>query len=223
MEMMASIEVVEGVLVRRDLGPHPLQSLGVEPHQRDAEPGPEFLLELGQDGFECHDEDAFAPAPLDQFGQQDADLQRLADADAVEDADGGPQSSQRPVGRDKLIPGEVQRRLVAEVDLVVGGRRAAQQAFQVEPGAPVLRAVVGHEVGVLGPHLHDFVEGGEERPFLVADKLRHADDPDGVPAGGDGHGRPNQPFLVPDDNTGARRQDRLCRHNALPLKFLSCL
>ena len=43
------VEVVERVLVRRDLGPHPLEALGVEADQRDGEPGPEFLLELGQD------------------------------------------------------------------------------------------------------------------------------------------------------------------------------
>ena len=155
--------------------------------------------------LERHDEDALAPAPLDQLRQQDADFERLADADAVEDADAGPQRRQRPVGRDKLVPGEVQRRLVAEVDLVVGGRGAPQQAFEVEPGAAVLRAGVGHEVGVLGPHLGDVVEGGEERPLLVADEFGHADDPDGVPAGGDGHGRADEPLLVPDDDTGTGR------------------
>src|SRR5262249_14265066 len=90
----------------------------------------------------------------------------------------------------------------------------------VEPGAPVLRAVVGYEVGVLGPHLRDVVQGSEERPLLIADEFRHADDPDGGPAGGDGHGRPDQPLLVPNDDPGARRKHGFGCHETPPRPVL---
>jgi hypothetical protein len=146
---------------------------------------------------------------------------RVLLSDAVEDADGGPQGRQRPVGGHELVAGEVQRRPVAEVDPVVGRGRPAQEAFEVEAAAAVLRAVVGDQLGVLGPHLLDagaelLLDRGEEGALLVADQLGRADDPDGVAAGGDGHRRADEPLLAPHDDSGARGEHGIGGHGGSP-------
>lgn len=79
--------------------PDPLDPLGVQPHQRDGEPRPQLVLELLQHRPRGHYQDPLAPATLDQFGQHDADLQRLPEPDRIGDQHPGAQVTQRDLGR----------------------------------------------------------------------------------------------------------------------------
>src|SRR5262245_14351878 len=97
---------------------------------------------------------------------------------------------------------------MSEIDLVIGGWSSPQQAFQVETGAAILGTCVGDELGFLGTHLLDVVEGGQERPLLISDQFGCSDDPHGIPAGGDLHGLPDQPLLVSNDDASSG-----CKHS----------
>jgi hypothetical protein len=87
-------EHLEGILAGGNPAAEALDSGGIEADQGDGEAGPELLLELEQHALHHHDQDAAAPASLDQLGEQDASLQGLAQADPVGDQDAGAESFQ---------------------------------------------------------------------------------------------------------------------------------
>ena len=95
-EMIDPLEVGERVAAGGDLLLDPLDADGVEPHERDREAGPQLLLELLQHLLRGDDQDPLAPAAADQLGQDQPDLQRLAQADHVGEQDPRPQAATAP-------------------------------------------------------------------------------------------------------------------------------
>ena len=79
--------VGERVAAGRDLPLDPLDADRVQPDQRDREPGPQLLLELLEDLLRGDDQDPVAAAAADQLGEDQPDLQRLAQPDHVGEQD----------------------------------------------------------------------------------------------------------------------------------------
>ena len=205
------VEVVEGVLVRRDLRLDPLDAHRVEADQRDGEAGPELGLELGEDALEGDDQDALAAAAPDELREQDADLDGLAEADAVRHQDAGTELAQGLCGRVPLVGAAPHGGAVADDEAVVGGRRAAEQGFEVEAGLPVAVAVVADELGVLCLEDLHVVELGEEQGLLVADELRESDDVQRA-AGSRVLHATDHPLLVADQDARSGREGLLSQH-----------
>ncbi len=63
----------DDVLVDPQLPADPLDTLGVEPDQRDGEPGPQLVLELFEDVAGRDDQDLVASTPPDELGEDQAD------------------------------------------------------------------------------------------------------------------------------------------------------
>ena len=99
-EMIDPLEVGERVAAGGDLLLDPLDAGRVEPHQRDREPGPQLPLELLQHLLRRDDQDPVAPAPADQLGEDQPDLQGLAEADHVGEQDPRPQAATAPAPPD---------------------------------------------------------------------------------------------------------------------------
>ena len=126
-----AVVVGERILVGGDPGAHPLQADRIEAHQGNRKAHPDLLLKLGQHGADGHHQNALPAAALDQLAEQDAHFDGLAEPDAVGDQDARAQGLQRPMGGRHLVRGVVDRALVAQVNVVVGRRRAPEQAFQI--------------------------------------------------------------------------------------------
>ena len=168
----AAIEVVERVVVGRDAVAHPGQANRVQPHQRDRKAAPPLLLELGEHGLLCDDEDALATAPLNQLGGQHAGFQRLAQADGVGDEDARARLPQRLQRRVELVGHQVHHTAMAKMDLLVVGHISAAQALQVEQRRVEGRAGIGHKFG-LGriEDLDVVLQGGQEQRGRAAHQV----------------------------------------------------
>jgi hypothetical protein len=94
---------------------------------------------LLEDGAQRDDEDPLASAASDQLGEQDPDLDGLAEADAVGDEDPGARLGERLGGRDELVTRGLHGAAVADRELGGGRRRLAEQALEVKGGATVAR------------------------------------------------------------------------------------
>ena len=68
----------EGVAVGGDFLFDALQTYGVETDEWDSETAPHLVLHLFQHMTRTDDEDAFATAPADEFGEDHPDLDRLS-------------------------------------------------------------------------------------------------------------------------------------------------
>jgi hypothetical protein len=101
---------------------HPLDAPGVEADQRDREAGPQLLLELLEHRAQGDHEDPLATSAADQLGEENADLDRLAEADAVGDQDPRPRLGQGLGRGHELVAGWLHRAAVADRKLA-GGRR----------------------------------------------------------------------------------------------------
>lgn len=117
---------------------------------------------------------------------QDADFQGPAQPYTVGDEDAGPCLLERLGHRYELVGGKVHGGLVADVEMGVGGGRAAEEALQVEAGTAVVGAGVGDQAGVLREEFGDLVQLGEEDGLLVADEGGEAGDVDRRAASGGG-------------------------------------
>ena len=95
MEIMALSIMMERVCVGRDPAANPLQADRVQANQRNREARPKLLLELGHHALGRDHQDALAFAAFDQFAEQDADLNRLAEANGVGDENSLPRLLQR--------------------------------------------------------------------------------------------------------------------------------
>ena len=176
-----AVEVMEGVVVGRDVLADPLQALGVQPHERDGEAAPHLLLELGEHALDGGDEDALAPAPADELGHEGAGAHGLAEADGVRDEDALARLGQGLAGRIELEVHDVHGCAVADVEVVAGGRHVAEQALHVEEGVAVAGRGVELKVGLRGVEHGDArLELLEEDGLLVAHDLGDAHD---VPRG----------------------------------------
>ena len=145
--------LVEGerVAARRDLPLDPLDADRVQPDQRDREPGPQLLLELLEHLLRGHHQDPVAPAAADQLGEDQPDLQRLAQPHHVREEDARPEPFQRELGRALLEGQRVEQEPVRQrqAALGLGQRGAAQGGFQEQPGHGEPRRLVGDEDGLL--------------------------------------------------------------------------
>ena len=160
----AAVEVVERVVVGRDAVAHPRQSHRIEPHQRDGEAAPPFLLELGEHRLLGDHQDALAAAALYQLGGQDAGFQRFAQAHRVGNQDAGAGLLERLQGRVELVRHQVHHAAVAQVNLVVVGHAAPAQALQVQHGGVVGGTAIGHQLRLGGvEHLDGVFQRGQEQ------------------------------------------------------------
>ena len=200
----AAVVEVERVVVGGDAVAHPGQTHRVQSHQGNGEARPPLLLELGEHGLLGDDQDAFAAPALDQFGGEDATLQSFAQAGAVGDEDARPRLAQGLQGGVELIGDQVHHAPVAQVDGIVVGHAAAALALQIEQGGVVGGAGVGDQFRLGGVQDLDvrFQRGQEERgltPYQVGNPVTGQQ-----PAPIDrGVGAADEPFLVPDDRSGA--------------------
>ena len=123
--------VGERVAVGGDLAAHPLDALGVEPHQRDGEAGPQLVLELLEDVAGRDDQDPLAAAAADQLATGSA----------------RPRAScrDRPRRRSAGAGGAPFERLVHRPALVLAAGRAAGRSATASPvsvaGTGVLRII----------------------------------------------------------------------------------
>lgn len=171
----AAVEVVEGVVIGGDAVAHPSQADRIQSHQRDGEAAPPLLLELGEHGLLRDDQDALAPAALNQFGGEHARFERLAEADRIGNQDARARLTKGLQRRVELVRNEVHHPAVAEVHLVVIGDVAPAQALQVQDAGVVGGRVVGDELGFLGVEDGYLVfERGEEQGRLAAHELGNA-------------------------------------------------
>ena len=90
-------------MVGRDAVAHGRQPHRVEPHERDGEARPEFLLELRQHALEGDDEDARAATALNQLSGEDAGFERLAEPSGVGDEDPLRGEEQRDVPQESSV------------------------------------------------------------------------------------------------------------------------
>ena len=145
--------LVEGerVPARRDLPLDPLDADRVQPDQRDREPGPQLLLELLEHLLRGHHQDPVAPAAPDQLGEDQPDLQRLAQPHHVREQHAGPQPLQGELGRALLVGQRVEQEPVRQRQAALGLRQrsAAQRGFQEQPGHGEPRCLVRDEDGLL--------------------------------------------------------------------------
>ena len=102
----------------------------VEAHERDGEARPELVLELLEDRPGGDDEDPLAAPAADELGEDHADLERLAEADAVGDEQPRPGLLERHRDRALLVLELVQQLPVPDgrPRLRDRKRRAAEQA-----------------------------------------------------------------------------------------------
>ena len=85
-----------------DLVSHPPDRGAVEPRERDREPGPELLLELGQHGPGRDHEDPVRPAAQSELRGNQARLQGLPEAYVIRDQKAYTILGQRPLDRQVL-------------------------------------------------------------------------------------------------------------------------
>ena len=126
------VELVERILVERDMGPDLLDLGAVQLDERDREARPEFLLELGQHRLGRDDEDALGPAPQDEFRGEQARLQGLAEADVVAEENSHPRRPQRQPNGIELEVQVVDGRLSGDLRGGSGRRGLAERRLQVQ-------------------------------------------------------------------------------------------
>ena len=132
------VEVVKGIHVGRDPRLHALDAHRVEPHQGDREPRPEFLLELAEYRLEGHHKDAVGPAALDELGEEHADLDGLAETDAIRHEDTRAKLPQGFARRLKLVVRRADRAAGSHIQGIVRGGRAPQERIEVEARPAIL-------------------------------------------------------------------------------------
>ena len=207
--------VAERVAVGGDLAAHLGDAVGVEPHQRDGEAGPQLVLELLEDVAGRDHQDLVAPAPADQLGEDQAHLQRLAQADRIGDQQAGTQPGDGLMGSPALEVEAVEQMPVGQgkVGLVGRHRGLAQHRLQVQARGPEPRGEVCGQPGLLRAEGRDVVQLGEERGLGVTHQRRCADAAHLHAIGRRGLDRPHQPLLVTDDHlgTGGDQRQQLVR------------
>ena len=170
--------VRERVAASRDLPLDSLDADRVQADERDREPRPQFQLELLKDLLRGDDEDAVAASPSDELGEDEADLQGLAESHDVREEDARPQVLEGEFGGALLVGERVEKEAVGHRETALGLRErgAAQRGFQVQPGQGERGRLVAEEHGLAGveeDRLRVF-ERGKEDGALLADELAHA-------------------------------------------------
>ncbi|MEV5049437.1 hypothetical protein AB0N20_33815 [Streptomyces griseoincarnatus] len=123
-------------------------------------------LELLQDVRRRHHEDPLTPPAPDQLGQQDADLQRLAEPHHVGDEQPRLRvpHGEGELGRPQLVGLLVHEEAVGQREPVLGlrQRRLADHRLQIEAGLAVVGGAVGDQFGLARVEHLDVVEQAVE-------------------------------------------------------------
>ena len=203
--------LVEGerVAAGRDLPLDPLDADRVQPDQRDREPGPQLLLELLEDLLRRHDQDPVASAAADQLGEDQPDLQRLAQPHHVREQHSRPQALEGKLGRALLVGQRVEQEPVRQrqAALGLGQRGTAQRRFQEQPGHGEPGCLVRDENGFLGFEQERLrvLQLGEEHCVLVPDQFGDAGRADLVSVVLGGGAVADHPLRLADHDAGAGR------------------
>ena len=199
-----ALEEQEGVASGGDVALDAFQTHRVQAHQGNGETGPQFLLELFEDLLGGDDEDAFAPAPADEFGEDEADLQGLAQAHHVGDQHARAQGLEGEFGGALLVDLVVEQEPAGggQTTLGLGQRSAAQHRFEVEAGLGIPGGGVMDQSGLLRAQGFDALDTGEEERFLTTHELRDADGAQQVTVVVGGGAGAHHPLGVPDHDPG---------------------
>src|SRR5699024_7438081 len=82
-----SLEVSERIARGRQLLPDSLDALRVEADEGNGELRPHLMLHLLKHMLGCDDKDPVPASPFDEFGEDESDLDRFAEADRIGEKD----------------------------------------------------------------------------------------------------------------------------------------
>ncbi len=203
----APLERGERVTPGRNFAPDPLNAQRVEPHQRDREPRPQFVLELLQNRLRRDHQDALTPPTPDEFSQQKTNFESLTQTHNISDQNPWLGFGQSQLGRPLLVG--------LAVHQVTPGRRqptfrtrqwrAPQHRLDIEPGTAKSRCVIGDQDSVFRTQRFDGVEPDpvEEHGCLVPDQLVDTQGLDHRAVRSDRLGVAYQPFHAADLDPGS--------------------
>ena len=198
-----AVEVVEGIVVGRNVAANALDAGRVQPGERDGEAVPELLLELAHHAFGGHHQDAPRPAPPHQFGGENAGLQCLAQAHCVGNEQARAQALQRPRGGLQLEGHGVHHAVLAHHQRIALHGRLAQPRLDGQPALDEAGRDIEHQFCPGGIEDGDLVQHAQKQRLAVADSFgyTHAGQlPATVFAG---IGTLDEPFFVANEDTGA--------------------
>ena len=98
---------------------------------------------------------------------------------------------------------------MSQVDGCVRGRRATEQALQIESRVGVAGGEVGDELGLLRSEDLDLIDGAQEDRLSASDELGHTSDVDRLAARCLGLHRADHPLLISNLNSGTRGEGQL--------------
>jgi hypothetical protein len=133
------VVVVERVMVGGNAAAHACKPHGIEPHQRNGKTVPQLLLELREHALQRHDQDAVAPAALDQLRDEHTRFERLAEPHAVGNQDALAVLPEGLQGGIELVGHQVHGRAVPDIEALVVGHLRAQVALDMEQARGIPR------------------------------------------------------------------------------------
>ena len=184
-----------------------LHALRIQAHEGDGEARPQLVLHLLQHVARRHDQNPPAAAPANQFGEDHADLQRLAQTHGIRDEQPGAQPTrfQGLLHRVALIGQRIRERMRGQGGLRIGDGqgRLAQRGLQPQPRLGVVRADVRDYPGLRGILRADGIDAPVELRGSPLHQLAHAAHREQFPVCRLLH-RGHQPLLIPHlhDGTG---------------------
>jgi len=176
----------------------------IEPHQRDGETAPPFLLKLGKHAFLGDDQNALAAPTLYQLGRKNPGFERFAQAHSIGNQDAAARLAQRLQGRIELVRHQIHYASMAEVDLVIVGHAAAALALKVEQCGAVFVGGVGYQQGLRRIEDLDFgFQLCEEQSFLPAHQFGDAIATEQMASICRRINTADKPFFIPDNDAHA--------------------
>lgn len=197
-----ALVVGERVPAGREHLSNPLNAGRIQADEGEREPRPQLHLHLLEHVLRRHDEDAVASAPSDQFREDHADLDGLAQTHRVREQDARPQFVRVEGLRDRLelvVKGAGETApCCLEARVRHRDRRLAQHRFEPQSASPESIRRIGDHSDRSRIDLVDAVESCREDGGGLADQLGQARDVD-ERAVRPWLDRRNEPLLVPDD------------------------
>lgn len=189
-------------MVGRDVAADLLEAGGIKAGERDGEAGPDFLLKLGEHGFDRNHQDAPAPTAFDEFGEKDSALDGFSEPDGVRNEEALPGLGEGKERGVELVGEHVHGSPVTEVEDAVLRGGGADVGFQHEAGFGIVRTGVPDGLGISGIDDGDFtgfaLNGVNKLGFLAFDQGGQPDDSQNCGPGGGAVDPPDKPFLVAD-------------------------
>ena len=150
--------------------------------KRNAEAVPQLGLELGEHRLAGQHQDAVGATAAEQFDQDHAHLDGLAQADRIGQQQPGAELPQRPLDGHLLEVHGLERPHAHQIGLDAGGRHLAKLGFEEELREAVAAGIVSHQLGIAGIDRLDGVQLGQENALVAADQVVGADAMDGASA-----------------------------------------